>query len=586
MPGRAPSGIDAAFAAARNHHKAGRLAEAEHLYRQILAAHPSHVGSLHLLGLVAEQSGRHQAAVDLIGKAVALDGGIPVFHYHLASALQSLGRLNEAAASYRKAIALRPDYLEAHNNLGLALKDQGRPDEAVSSFGQALRLNPNLASIHYNLGMARRAQGRLDDAIACFRKAVTLEPKFVDAHNNLAIVLKESGDATEAAACYRAILALRPDYPEARANLGHALRDQGRFDDAILTYQQAIASGQDVALAYHGLSVCRKFTEADQPLIAAMRSALDTVKLSDSERSLLHFALGKAFDDLRDYGTAMDHFDAGNGIDSQTRDFDADGFTALVDSLIAAFPIRGPVPATTTPSGSDLPVLIVGMPRSGTTLVEQILASHPQVAAGGELDFWLRRLDAIRRRRVSRLDTALEQEAIRDYPQRLRRYSSSATRVTDKMPFNFLFLGHIHRLFPNARIIHCRRDPVDTALSIYVTRFAGTHDFACRRADIVRYIQDYRRLMEHWRAVLPPDRLLDIDYEDVVADPAAASRRLVAFCGLDWDDTCLDFHDTDRSIVTASAWQARQPVYRGSAQRWRNYEPWLGALDQLRSLGT
>jgi hypothetical protein len=226
-------------------------------------------------------------------------------------------------------------------------------------------------------------------------------------------------------------------------------------------------------------------------------------------------------------------------------------------------------------------VLIVGMPRSGTTLVEQILASHPDIAAAGELDFWPRRLDHVRRRRISRLDAAAERDIVRDYPALLRTYSPGARRVTDKMPFNFLFLGHIHRLFPNARIIHCRRLPVDTALSIYLTRFAGLHDFTASREDIVRYYQEYRRLMAHWRAVLPPDRFLDIDYEDLVADPDSVSRRMVAFCGLEWDDACRDSHKTDRPIVTASVWQARQPVYRSSAERWRRYEPWLGELRLL-----
>ena len=565
------------FAEARLHHKAGRLPDAERLYRQVLAADPRHAGSLHLLGLIAEQLGRHEIAAELIGKAVAIDGRVPVFHYHLASAHHSLGRLGEAEASYRKAIALRPDYLEAHNNLGLALKDQGKPDAAAICFLKALALNPNLPSIHYNLGMARRSQGRLADSANCFKRAVALDPNFADAHNNLAIVLREQGRPGEAVPHYRAILALRPDYPEARANLGHALRDQGRFDEAIAAYREAIGLGRDVCLCYHGLSVCRKFSEADRSLIDDMLTALETPRLSDTDRCLLCFALGKAFDDLGDAETAIRYFDLGNRIDGEKRRFDAAEFTALVDFLISSFPDAAPsAPA----ADSELPVLIVGLPRSGTTLVEQILASHPEVAAAGELDFWLRRLDTVRRQ-VGRLDAAGEAAAIREYPALLREYAAAAPRVTDKMPFNFLFLGYIHRLFPNARIIHCRRSPIDTALSIYLTRFAGTHDFACRRADIVHYVWEYQRLMAHWRGVLPPDRLLEIDYETLVADQEAVSRSLVAFCGLGWDDACLDFHATDSGIVTASAWQARQPVYRSSAERWRRYEPWLDELRQL-----
>jgi tetratricopeptide (TPR) repeat protein len=425
--------------------------------------------------------------------------------------------------------------------------------------------------------MARRAQGRLADAVAAFKTAIARDPHFVDAYNNLGIVLKEQGRAGEAADCYRAILALRPDYPEARANFAHALRDQGRFDEAIAAYREAIGLGRDVCVSYHGLSVCWKFTGSDAPLIADMRAKRDDPTLTDTERALLCFALGKAFDDLRDYETAMKYFDEGNRIDSRNRRFDGAEFTALVDFLIAAFP----APAPKAAAQSELPVLIVGMPRSGTTLVEQILAGHPEIAPAGELDFWLRRLDKVRRRQVAHLDPAAEAEAIRDYPALLREYSSAAPRVTDKMPFNFLFLGYINSLFPHARIIHCRRSPIDTALSIYLTRFAGTHDFACRRADIVHYIREYQRLMAHWRGALPPDRFLEIDYETLVADQEAVSRSLVAFCGLEWDDACLDFHANDRAIVTASAWQARQPVYQSSTERWRRYEHWLGELRQL-----
>ena len=213
------------------------------------------------------------------------------------------------------------------------------------------------------------------------------------------------------------------------------------------------------------------------------------------------------------------------------------------------------------------------MPRSGTTLTEQILASHPKVAAGGEIDFWLQR---------SGKPGLAEPDAVRDYLGLLTRLSFGAARVTDKMPFNFLFLDIVQRLLPNARIVHCRRNPVDTALSIYFARFtaatgfARINDFAYARKDIVRAYRDYLRLMEHWRGVLSSDRFIEIDYEGLVADPEAVARRLVAFCGLEWDKACLDFHRANRPIATASAWQARQPIYRSSVERWRNYEPWLG----------
>ncbi len=286
--------------------------------------------------------------------------------------------------------------------------------------------------------------------------------------------------------------------------------------------------------------------------------------------------MGKIRDDQADYRAAILNFDAANRLECESRRLDPMGLPVMVERAITRS--REVTHSDAAASGSKLPVFIVGMPRSGTTLTEQILASHPKVMGGGEIDFWLR---------GSGKPGTPDQDAVRDYLALLNRLSFGAARVIDKMPFNFLFLDRIHRLFPNAPIVHCRRSPVDTALSIYFARFtpsanfAQISNFAYDRKDIVRAYRAYLRLMDHWRGALPPDRFLEIDYESLVSDPEAVARRLVAFCGLEWNKACLDFHRTSRPIGTASAWQARQPIYRGSVERWRNYEPWLGELREL-----
>ena len=328
------------------------------------------------------------------------------------------------------------------------------------------------------------------------------------------------------------------------------------------------------------MSQCRKFTEADRPLVSEIGAALESPRLSDQDRSLLHFALGKICDDLGDYGTAIGHFDAANRLGRGEAQFDAQEFAAAIDWLIDAFP-KSSLPDKGA-SDSQLPLLIVGMPRSGTTLVEQILSNHPQVAAGGELDFWLQRSGWIGKQRVEALNPAAARKVADDYLAMLTGIGPAACRVTDKMPHNFLFLGLMHHLFPAARIIHCRRDPRDTALSIYFTRFAQGHDFAFRRTDILAYTREYRRLMAHWRAVLSPGRMLELDYESLIGDENAI-RALVAFCGLEWDEACRDFHRLARPVATAAAWQVRQPLYRSSVGRWRHYEPWLGELRELET---
>jgi hypothetical protein len=305
--------------------------------------------------------------------------------------------------------------------------------------------------------------------------------------------------------------------------------------------------------------------------------------LADGERADLHFALGKAHDDLGEYATAISHFDDGNALKHRHTSYDRERHAAAVNSQVETF--TADFYARNAPHGSpcETPILILGMPRSGTTLVEQILSSHGQVAAGGELRFWGERATAFRMNDQGEINPAWAQTVERDYRAVLARISPTALRVTDKRPQNFHYVSLIHAVFPRARIIHCRRHPVDTCLSIYFQNFGRRIDFAYSRDDLLACYRQYQKLMEHWRSVLPSDRFHEIHYEDLVADQAATTRQLIAFCGLNWDDSCLRPDRNPRPVRTASLWQARQPVYRTSVARWQHYEPWLGALRDLLS---
>jgi tetratricopeptide (TPR) repeat protein len=554
-------------------HQAGRLGEAGRLYKQILERDPGHADSLHLLGVIAYQVGDNDAAIDLIRKAIAIGRDIPAYHSNLGNALQSQGQLNAAAACFRRAIALSAEYPEAHNNLGQALSALGRLDEAAASYRRATQLRPDYANAYNNLGAVLLKLGQTNEAVAACRTALDIDPGFAAAHNNLGNALRHAGQIEDAVSSYRRAVALKPDHADAHNNLGLALHAQGQFAEAFAAHEAALRSGADRSVSYYGLSGCRKFTEADLPLVADMETALAEPTLSAEGQGLLHFALGKISDDLADYGCAIRHFDAANQLERGHRRRDPARLAKLADRAIEGSSKPGRMgPAA---SGSALPIFIVGMPRSGTTLTEQLLAGHPRIAAGGEIDFWLRQ---------SGEPGGSEQDAVRDYLANLTRLSFGAARVVDKMPFNFLFLDRLHRLLPEARIIHCRRNPLDTALSIYFTRFtdaAGMNDYAYDRKDIVRVYRSYLRLMEHWPSALPPDRFIEIDYENLVTEPEPAMRRLVAFCGLDWHEACLAFPRKDRPIDTASAWQARQPIYRTALDRWRHYEPWLGEFRAL-----
>jgi hypothetical protein len=296
---------------------------------------------------------------------------------------------------------------------------------------------------------------------------------------------------------------------------------------------------------------------------------------SDFDRAMLHFALGKAYDDLGEAEPAIGHFDQANALERRRMNFDRAALSEAIDRISETFTPELMARAASTSINDELPVLIVGMPRSGTTLVEQIVSSHPSVAAGGELTFWTyERAAAVTTDATSRLGA--------DYLALLRRIGPNFDRVTDKNPFNFLHLGAIRLALRGSRFIHCRRDPIDTCLSIYFTRFATPQAFAYDRSDLVFYYRQYERLMAHWRTLLPTNRLLDIEYESLIADRDSLTRRMIAFCGLPWDEACLAPESNPRLVRTASVWQARQPVYRTSVERWRRYEPWLGELRQLR----
>ena len=326
---------------------------------------------------------------------------------------------------------------------------------------------------------------------------------------------------------------------------------------------------------------CRKYTVADGAILARMNAALQRRELGPAERMAIHFAAGKVLDDCGEYAQAMQHFDRGNVLRGRDLAFDRADLAGLVDRHIALFTRDFIARHAAAANQEDTPLFIVGMYRSGTTLAEQILSSHPGICAGGELTvFSPTELDIDMA--TGTFDGDRTRAAIARYLAALHRIGPSAARVTDKLPTNFFRLGAIHALLPNARIIHCQRDPIDTCLSIYTNFFSSRVPYAARKEDLVFVYRQYLRMMDHWREVLPESAMLDVQYESLVADREMQTRRMIAFVGLEWDDLCLAPERNKRAISTASAWQARQPVYATSLERWRRYEPWIGELRQLR----
>ncbi len=358
----------------------------------------------------------------------------------------------------------------------------------------------------------------------------------------------------------------------------------GRFDEAWQQYERVLELNPDNLRSYYQMVRLRKLSTADSPLLDRMRAAA-AKNPPDSMGVFVHLALGKALDDIGDYQAAMQAYNSASTLRQRLGRMDRAALSAAFDWLIGAFPQERPSGSAAAHAAERRPVFVLGMPRSGTTLIEQILSSHSQVVGAGELPFWNERgSELLARKPTGRLDTFANQAAS-DYLRNLDELAPEAARVVDKMPSNVMWSGLIHLAFPRATIFHCRRHPIDTCLSIYSTHFFGANPFTPRsKSDLVFYYQQYIRLMRHWQTVMPAEQLIDVDYEALVHDAEPRIRRLIAQCGLDWEDACLTPERNRRAVRTASMWQVRQPIYRHAAERWRRYEPWLGALRQLEEL--
>jgi tetratricopeptide (TPR) repeat protein len=590
----------------------GKLDEAVAQYQRALALKPDYGDAHNNLGVTLREQGKLDEAVAHLRQGLELTPRAEA-HNTLGNALRGQGKLDEAVAEYQKALALRPDYVNAHNNLGVALREQGKLDEAVAQYQRALALQPDVAQAHNNLGVALKEQGKLNEAVAHLRRSLELEPSVVETHCNLGDVLLEQGELEEAVAQYeqalslksnharalgflglalrqqgkfeeafaacRQALALQPDFAAAHAHLGHTFRDLGRLEEARSAYSKAIELAPQKGAYYQGLSTVKGFARGDADLAAMEKLA----SLSAEDQIFLGFALGKAYDDLGEPERSFRHLLASNALKRQRIVYDEAAVLGEFARIREVFSPELMRKKRDLGDSSPTPVFIIGMPRSGTTLIEQILASHPRIFGAGELANIARAARRLDSPSVSYPETvpSIGGEQLRQlgasYVAAVRGLAPNAERITDKMPHNFHYAGFINLILPKARIIHTRRDPVDTCLSCFSKYFMG-HPYSYDLAELGRYYRAYEALMAHWREVLPSDVMLEVQYEEVVADTETQARRIVAYCGLEWDDACLSFHETQRPVRTASALQVRQPIYRSSVGRWRAYEHMLGPL--------
>jgi tetratricopeptide (TPR) repeat protein len=581
--------LDPAFAQALNNRglalmALGRREEALASYDAVLAFRPDYVLALCNRGRALQEQGRRMEALESYDAALALKPGHLEALNNRGAVLQDLQWLPQALDSFDEALRLKPDFADALNNRGNVLKNLGRMDEALASYGAAIVAQPRFVEALCNRGFLEWTLGRPGDAVASYDAALEIDPGQVEAWNVRAIALTSLNRPIDALDSYDAALALNPDFADALGNKGMLLTELGLLDQAREALERAIDLEPTRVRAYYNLTLCRKMAAAEPRVLAMEALARGEAAYSIDDRIYLHYALAKAYADAGERERSFEQLTLGARLKRGQIAYEEATVLGQLEQARAAYPARRLRAGAGGGHPSAAAIFIVGMPRSGSTLVEQILASHPAVFATGESDLLVRTvagLDPKARALLADPDGPAG-EVFRQvgeaYSRTMALVAPDAARVTDKALENFRDLGLIHLALPNARILHTRRDPIDTCLSCFQKLFGGDLPYSYNLGELGRYYRAYEALMAHWRAVLPPGVMLEVDYEDTTADLESAARRIIAHCGLEWDDRCLDFHRTNRWVHTASAAQVREPVYRSSVGKWRAYEPWLGPL--------
>jgi tetratricopeptide (TPR) repeat protein len=693
VPKQPKVSVEQALAVARKHQEAGKLREAENILRQILKISPRQPQALHLLGVVAHAAGKTALAMELVGEAIRIDGGVALFHANMAEMCRRSDRLEDAVKYGRKAVALDPKLVSGHGNLGIAYFDLEQYEKAEDCHRAALKINPNFAPSLNNMGSIMRQRKDYDGACKYFRAAIQANPNFLDPQNNLGetlarmeqheeslkvldgvlaknprydsahcnrgLTLLSMGEEVKARDSFVRALKATPDYPQAyaglvlvslelhkltegekfarrlvelepakaeyhsmlgsvllaqglteeaeaafrkaiemqddcvpaRAGLGHVLMEKGDLEEAEKMFRSCLKDENDTSPALYSLIQVRKMKAGD-PEIAVMAGEAEKLKgkVADSKAIPLNFALGKMYDDLGDYDRAFPHYMAGCSLKRKKMDYSMEEKEKAVRLIKDVFTADFIAKNAQNGNLSDLPIFVLGMPRSGTTLTEQIIASHPLVHGAGELRDMLSLAESFPQGAKlpypakMRNMTAAGLEAMgREYVEGLRKRSPESRKITDKMPGNFHYIGLIKMILPNAKIVHVQRHPLDTCLSCFTRLFAHGQASTYDLTELGHYYKCYKGLMDHWRTVLPAGSFYDLSYEKLVDDTETESRKLIEYCGLEWDDSCLEFYKNTRNIRTASVTQVRQPIYKTSKQRWKNYEKFIGPL--VASLG-
>ena len=561
-----------------------KLSAAERAYNKAIKISPDFVEAHNNLGNVLLDRDRPKQAFNIFNKALKLRPGHPMLLTNLGNALQLQGEFEKAIGWFKKAITQDSSFAGAHNNIANAYRDLGRYQEAVAAYKQAIQTSPGIADTYYNLGSVLNELEEFDDAVSNFQKTIEIDPRHDKAYNGLGNAQAYSGKIDEAIASYRKAIEIDPRHKNAFKGLGNVLSDMGEIDQANASYRKAIELNPEPADIYRSLSTNKKFTDYDED-IHSMQSLYAKENLSDEQKMYLAFALGKAYEDLGEYEKSMNFIIEATRLKRTLFNYSIPDTADIFREIKETFSLEFYSDRKGMGIPDPTPIFILGMPRSGTSLVEQILASHPHVFGAGELTdlpILVRKSCATGSswkfpERIVELDLAAMEDLGKEYVARIRLHSDDAEYITDKMPHNFIHIGLIKAILPNAKIIHCTRDPMDNCLSLFKNYFSSAHYYSYDLTELGQYYNLYLDLMQHWRENLS-GFIYDQSYEALVADQESQIRQLLDYCHLPWDDACLEFHKTRRKVRTASNAQVRRPIYQDSVKLWKRYEKQLEPL--------
>jgi len=579
---------DAILILAKIAHEQREFEVAVERYQQLLGIIPDHPQTHFYLGVVLEELGRTEPAIKHYKKSIGLVADNAAAHRHLGDACSKLRRWEEAITAYQQVLAIQAEDVGTMIKLGNALTAAQRWTDSITVYEQALALQPDNAELHRHLGAALQKMGQTEKAIECFERTLRLRPDSAGVRIDLARLLRQLGKAEEALVQFEQAIDRMPDNVDAHIDVALTLRQLGRADLAVDRLEQFLGVRPTCGEVYYHISIINP----KQELIPVVEKLLSDPTLPKGDAIHCHFALGNFFDSGKSFDEAFKHFLKANTLQRETLTYDTKENIQTVDWLIKVYSKRFIQSKRQFGSASRLPVFIVGMPRSGTTLIEQILSSHALVHGAGEVEaipainlFIAQQLKyaSPNPELMTLIDGKMVEECAARYLEELALRSLTAARITDKLPGNFARIGLIKTLFPDARIIHCQRNPLDNCVSLFFHYFAAlTCSFEL--TELGQYYLDYQRLMSHWQNLFPGE-IFNVQYEELVMDQERVSKQLIDYIGLEWDEKCMDFHNNERNVMSPSNLQVRQPMYKSSMNRWKLYENHILPLIEMLQPG-